>query len=1062
MLRSGQLKFAEKPEDLKFLEERGHAKALLLSHGKVLVHKDLKSDPAGLLRAITHEEAEAMMQIMAREDRVKYSTLVNIILESEVRLPEGKPARLRDVFGELFPSEAAVSGSGGFTADELLANHIAAKAVELVTAKNDGLLAGRLSRAEERFLAIASQLTGALRHSYFTGEFMEDSTRKAKIRTVMANGFSFEQAAGKAGDNESTARALTPQPQAPQPQARAPGGDLGGSDLGAQVSDGKYLRLLSRAMGRITGGKPLERIKQKWDTEADIMDKLIDMMEALSLASIVLDEDGNRVVTIDDAAAENLRRNIKSDRAKPGVLRVIDFIQRKVIRPGKGVKAVNYYSRSKGWTIVCFKAQSDSLEHERREVALRRSGIHWLVSHILVSRNLDKGNRRTVQKIAREIAEELQMKNGEAPDYELGAAFGSGKDRAPRRTIRALLSELKQGMERRKKLRSSVARIDALARARNWPSVLRELMNLGMLAAAFRYRFSDNNNDVIARLIAMAEKRSAAISTSGSRSASQTQTSGGEDYAEAYAASKTPPAITMWLRDQTRGIVPRWIVALAFAPAIEEILYRGIPVVIAAVFLQITPFRAAQGLWLLASVPIQIFAAIKFMADHRREGETHAPMRKKAVPALVVAANGIALPLILSGAFYIPALNISDPAVVYAKCVVVLHSLANLAAMLINLAIGKDRNHHLRLSVTERIDGDPGKDPEIPAKKGLFDRIGDAIEGMIAPLFDYDLPEMKRLHDIVRNIEDGDGRAPKDPFKSELPISPGTSPAAEDTARKAGSGEGAWSDGVAGYHPDILAIRPVQAAEDLNVPRIEITAPAGDSGREKEAFIKSVKGLEEASWRQFGSRAAEAEGRAAGMEKRGQSLILYSDDIVKNAMIVDLEHTVKNVLSKHGVLSGGKIILYSNSPGSSLTLESIIRIANPSIEVVKLSPGDLQITGDESKRDEREAAALLRAAGARGAKEILALIRGPSEQPEGLAELAGRSRVPIVIVGLSEGVYSFAQAVSMAIDVKSHDGASAFGRNGWLIALPAVKPLTEEIRRNYEEYLRSLPALAAA
>ena len=134
-----------------------------------------------------------------------------------------------------------------------------------------------------------------------------------------------------------------------------------------------------------------------------------------------------------------------------------------------------------------------------------------------------------MQKTAREIAEELQMKNGEAPDYELGAASGSGKDRAPRRTIRALLNELKQGMERRKKLRSSVARIDALARARNWPSVLRELMNIGMLAAAFRYRFSDNNNDVIARLIALAEKRSAAISTSGSRSASQTQTSGGED-----------------------------------------------------------------------------------------------------------------------------------------------------------------------------------------------------------------------------------------------------------------------------------------------------------------------------------------------------------------------------------------------------------------------------------------------------------------------------------------------------------------------------------------------------
>lgn len=205
MLRSGQLKFAEKPEDVRFLQERNHARALLLSHGKILADKDLKTRPADLLRAIIHEEVEAVMQILALEDRARYSTLVNVVLNSEARLPgrflsrdeiKGR-ARLtvKDAFARLFPEESARFSRQGQGQDEPLANHVAAKGLELVIAKEENLLTAKLSPQEETMAAIMSELVKALRHSYFTGVFMEDAVRRAKIRIATANGMSFAQAA---------------------------------------------------------------------------------------------------------------------------------------------------------------------------------------------------------------------------------------------------------------------------------------------------------------------------------------------------------------------------------------------------------------------------------------------------------------------------------------------------------------------------------------------------------------------------------------------------------------------------------------------------------------------------------------------------------------------------------------------------------------------------------------------------------------------------------------------------------------------------------------------------
>ncbi|MBN2453879.1 MAG: radical SAM protein [Candidatus Omnitrophica bacterium] len=253
-------------------------------------------------------------------------------------------------------------------------------------------------------------------------------------------------------------------------------------------------------------------------------------------------------------------------------------------------------------------------------------------------------------------------------------------------------------------------------------------------------------------------------------------------------------------------------------------------------------------------------------------------------------------------------------------------------------------------------------------------------------------------------------------------------------------------------------IEKVLPADGETVPamalqRIEISPPADDCAAEEKAFTGSLRNFEAVSWQEFSSTAADASNRLASCEKKEQSLILYADDILENAMVVDLEHTVKNILSKNSILSGGKIVLYAKEPANALILEKMIKHSNTAIEIVKMDRHQLQAEEGEI----RETDAIVRFARAKGAKEILGIIRGPVLQPEELAAFAKDTHLPIVIVGPEKGVYSFAQAIAMALDAKLNNGVT----NGWLIMLPPIRALTDDIKRQYEEYRNSLQALVA-
>jgi hypothetical protein len=221
-------------------------------------------------------------------------------------------------------------------------------------------------------------------------------------------------------------------------------------------------------------------------------------------------------------------------------------------------------------------------------------------------------------------------------------------------------------------------------------------------------------------------------------------------------------------------------------------------------------------------------------------------------------------------------------------------------------------------------------------------------------------------------------------------------------------------------------------------------------------------------WKEYRAQTAEASGKISSCEGSGQSLVLYADDIIENALMVDLEETIGNIAAKRNVLTGGKIVLYDRKGGESAKrLEEIIKRAGPNIEVVTVTKTELGIVQDEDKLGGRYAAAeadrvLRYAKGKVGVNNVLAIIRGSARQPEELIDFANNeARLPILIME-EKGAYLLSRAIEIAISMKSGDGASGALKKAWLRTLPPFVPLSVNIKEEYEKGRASMPALVAA
>lgn len=197
-------------------------------------------------------------------------------------------------------------------------------------------------------------------------------------------------------------------------------------------------------------------------------------------------------------------------------------------------------------------------------------------------------------------------------------------------------------------------------------------------------------------------------------------------------------------------------------------------------------------------------------------------------------------------------------------------------------------------------------------------------------------------------------------------------------------------------------------------------------------------------------------------ERERQSVILYADDILRSAAVIDIERTMSKITSDHGVLNGGKIILFARIAENAVILENLIKKSTPGAETVIITFNDLEKRRNLRGNETGEVTSLVREARRKGAAEILAIIKGPSldikaDTPEDLVELSKRLKIPVIIMGSENAVYSFASAIEQALLVKK-----VTGRDGWVVSLLPIRTISEDIRIFHQEYLGALNAHIAA
>jgi hypothetical protein len=228
------------------------------------------------------------------------------------------------------------------------------------------------------------------------------------------------------------------------------------------------------------------------------------------------------------------------------------------------------------------------------------------------------------------------------------------------------------------------------------------------------------------------------------------------------------------------------------------------------------------------------------------------------------------------------------------------------------------------------------------------------------------------------------------------------------------------------------------------------------------AFDFSVQELRRALSESYKSRGAKLEQTLASGTSNTQSLILYADDILQNTAVVDLEDTIRKVTSQKGILSGGNIVLFAREAANAAIMERMIKDASPNARTVVITFEDLAERRNIKGRETDEVETLVQEARRRGSGEILAVIKGPaknikSDPPEDLVDMSRRLKVPVVILGLENALYSFASAIEQAVIIRRQNG-----EGGWVVSLLPIQTISEDLRVKHEEYLATLRAYIAA
>ncbi|MDD4294713.1 MAG: hypothetical protein PHP69_04290 [Candidatus Omnitrophica bacterium] len=195
-----------------------------------------------------------------------------------------------------------------------------------------------------------------------------------------------------------------------------------GKEFGAQVSevDGRRMNNLRRILNVLRQSEKIPNIVDGL-SDSEIIEFVVEYLQILDekipdksledpIVTEYTDEYGNRVIKINDLFIETHAE----------ARRIVDALLRSAVDPEDGVKAINFQDGIGEWTIVGFKMELDNeniLEHEQREIKLRKEGLNWRTAHRLVESGQDR-NQELIKKL-------LNEQDGEADEYEFGAVNGS-------------------------------------------------------------------------------------------------------------------------------------------------------------------------------------------------------------------------------------------------------------------------------------------------------------------------------------------------------------------------------------------------------------------------------------------------------------------------------------------------------------------------------------------------------------------------------------------------------------------------------------------------------------
>ncbi|MBL7156651.1 MAG: hypothetical protein ISS92_00665 [Candidatus Omnitrophica bacterium] len=245
--KSRRLVYSDNPEQKelyrRIMEQRDWPDALLLENdGKILVSEKIKQDRIKVIRAVIHEEIEALMQMMAHSidpDEAKRKREKD--RHEKIRQEVFSKRAILKSYLELFPEDKRKLHTEPDLHSELVLNDIIARGFELEFLVRKNLVSRRrdFTLNEWRFYKAINPIIAG--HSefylarkgrqYFGQEFHNPELRKDIIETAYANGFVFDRAESVDGRQSSvdsrekdTATDLHNPEAVPEPGAMRAGG----------------------------------------------------------------------------------------------------------------------------------------------------------------------------------------------------------------------------------------------------------------------------------------------------------------------------------------------------------------------------------------------------------------------------------------------------------------------------------------------------------------------------------------------------------------------------------------------------------------------------------------------------------------------------------------------------------------------------------------------------------------------------------------------------------------------------------------------------------------------